>query len=67
MTTELPSVGVDDIHIKKDKVGEIHVFANPEEKVLVHQEDKFTGEVRPITCLSVSIIANLDRDAYKPL
>ena len=55
MTTELPSVGVDDIHIKKDKVGEIHVFANPDEKVLVHQEDKFTGEVRTITCLTVSI------------
>ena len=55
MTTELPSVGVDDIHIKKDKVGEIHVFANPDEKVLVHQEDKFTGEVRTITRLMVSI------------
>ena len=56
MTSELPSVGVDDIHIKKDKVGEIHVFANPDEKVLVHQEDKFTGEVRTITHITVPLI-----------
>ena len=36
MTTELPSVGVDDIHIKKDKVGEIHVFDNPDDSFDLH-------------------------------
>ena len=45
MTSELPSVGVDDIQIKADRAGEIHVFANPEDNVVVHQEDKATGEV----------------------
>ena len=45
VTSELPSVGVDDIQIKADRAGEIHVFANPEDNVVVHQEDKSTGEV----------------------
>ena len=56
MTSELPSVGVDDIHIKKDKEGEIHVFANPEDNVVVHQEDKYTGEVRRTFCQKVKAL-----------
>ena len=44
VTSELPSVGVDDIHIKQDRVGEIHVFANSDDNVVVHQEDKTSGE-----------------------
>lgn len=45
MTSELPSVGVDDIDIRKDREGEIHVFAHPESSVMLHQDDRDTGEV----------------------
>lgn len=45
VTTELPFVGVDDMSIVKDSVGEVHVFAHPEEEVVIHQENPKTGEV----------------------
>lgn len=45
VTSELPSVGVDDIDIRKDREGEIHVFAHPESSVMLHQDDRDTGEV----------------------
>lgn len=31
--------------IVKDSVGEVHVFAHPEEEVVIHQENPKTGEV----------------------
>lgn len=46
MTSELPSVGVDDIEVEKDREGEIHVFAHPDSSVVLHQDDRYTGEVR---------------------
>lgn len=46
MTSELPSVGVDDIDIRKDRQGEIHVFAHPDSGVMLHHDDRDTGEVR---------------------
>lgn len=46
VTTELPFVGVDDVSIVKDSVGEVHVFAHPEEEVVVHQENTKSGQVR---------------------
>lgn len=45
MTTELPFVGVDDVSIVQDSAGEVHVFAHPEEEVVIHQENPKTGEV----------------------
>ena len=44
VTSELPAVGVDDIDIQ-DTEGEIHVFANPTDKLVLHQDDKYTGDV----------------------
>lgn len=58
VTTELPFVGVDDMSIVKDSAGEVHVFAHPEEEVVIHQENPKTGEVgqdghviHQLTCL----------------
>lgn len=31
--------------IVKDSAGEVHVFAHPEEEVVIHQENPKTGEV----------------------
>lgn len=45
MTTELPFVGLDDVSIVQDSAGEVHVFAHPEEEVVIHQENPKTGEV----------------------
>lgn len=45
VTTELPFVGVDDVSIVQDSAGEVHVFAHPEEEVVIHQENPKTGEV----------------------
>ena len=45
VTSELPFVGVDDVSIVQDSVGEVHVFAHPEEEVVVHQENPKTGRV----------------------
>ncbi|XP_052262541.1 WD repeat-containing protein 90-like isoform X2 [Dreissena polymorpha] len=45
VTSELPSVGVDDVlDIHRDREGEIHVFAHPEDGVILHQDDRSTGE-----------------------
>lgn len=45
VTKELPMIGVDDIDIHKDDEGEIHVFAHPTDDVVIHQDDRITGEV----------------------
>lgn len=45
VTTELPFVGLDDVSIVQDSAGEVHVFAHPEEEVVIHQENPKTGEV----------------------
>ena len=45
VTSELPFVGMDDVSIVQDSVGEVHVFAHPEEEVVVHQENPKTGRV----------------------
>ncbi|XP_053384270.1 WD repeat-containing protein 90-like isoform X2 [Mercenaria mercenaria] len=44
VTSELPSVGVEEIDMQKDREGEIHVFAHPDSSVVLHQDDKYTGE-----------------------
>lgn len=46
MTRELPSVGVDDIDIKRDDHGGVHLFAHPDDEVVIHQDDRSTGEVK---------------------
>ena len=48
VTSELPSVGVEDIDIRKDREGEIHVFAHPESGITLHQDDTDNGDVRKI-------------------
>lgn len=48
VTTELPFVGVDDVSIVQDSAGEVHVFAHPEEEVVIHQENPKTGELRQV-------------------
>lgn len=44
VTKELPMIGVDDIDIHRDDEGEIHVFAHPTDDVVIHQDDRVTGE-----------------------
>ena len=46
VTKELPMIGIDDIDIHRDDEGEIHVFAHPTDDVVIHQDDRITGEVR---------------------
>lgn len=45
VTKELPMIGVDDVDIHRDDEGEIHVFAHPTDDVVIHQDDRLTGEV----------------------
>ena len=45
VTSELPCVGVEDVDIRKDRGGEIHVFAHPDSSLMLHQDDSRTGQV----------------------
>ena len=48
VVSDLPQVGVDgngNVSIEQTPDGEVHVYAHPEDKVIVHQEDKTTGRV----------------------
>lgn len=45
VTKELPMIGIDDVDIHRDEEGEIHVFAHPTDDVVIHQDDRYTGEV----------------------
>ncbi|KAJ8318923.1 hypothetical protein KUTeg_004014 [Tegillarca granosa] len=52
VTRELPSVGVDDIDIKRDDQGGVHLFAHPDDEVVIHQDDRSTGESLHVSKLS---------------
>ncbi|XP_056017616.1 WD repeat-containing protein 90-like isoform X2 [Ostrea edulis] len=67
VTTELPFVGVDDVSIVKDSVGEVHVFAHPEEEVVVHQENTKSGQPRQISKLSTGSYLQPQNPEYKSL
>ena len=49
ITKELPLVGVTEngnVSIEQSPDGEIHVYAHPDEDVIIHQKDKASGKVQ---------------------
>ncbi|XP_069124737.1 WD repeat-containing protein 90-like isoform X4 [Argopecten irradians] len=49
VTSQLPSVGVDDMTVATDTQGEVHVFAHPEDEILVHQEGQTSEQVSKLS------------------
>ncbi|XP_064594375.1 WD repeat-containing protein 90-like isoform X2 [Liolophura sinensis] len=46
VTKELPSVNVHDLSISRDDNGEVHIYANPSDQVVVHRPDHGPGKVQ---------------------
>ena len=48
---ELPEVQFDgNVSVEQTDDGEIHVYAHPNEEILVHRQDRKTGRVRVMGC-----------------
>ncbi|XP_048238655.1 WD repeat-containing protein 90-like isoform X1 [Haliotis rufescens] len=40
VTSDLPSVGLDNLSIQQDGAGEVHIFAHPDEDLVLHYRDR---------------------------
>lgn len=48
VTKDLPSVNVQDLSISRDDKGEVHIYANPSDQVVVHRPGHGPGKVQVI-------------------
>ncbi|KAK3091415.1 hypothetical protein FSP39_019740, partial [Pinctada imbricata] len=67
VTSELPPVGVDGMEIHRDDAGEVHVFAHPDEEVMIHQDSKLSGESTQIARMTPGSSLQPKKSVFKSL